>query len=208
MTDKIGIINDCLGLTGNRLCAAADDGSDEWNVASIAYEAAVGWLIEAHSWNFGTSIVTANRVGDSPDNQYDDAYAKPNGTFRIVWVRLNDAPVDYKIVGGQILLSANGGVVTVKIVQQPTPDSWPPFFLQALRASVMEGIYRGLNEDIGSADKQASNAQAWLSMARTTTDQDQPKRSLFNSRLRTTRRVRRPWSSSPRDWGGGGNPGT
>lgn len=207
MSDKIAIINDALGLTGNRLVNVADDGSPEWTVGSIAYEAAVGWLIEAHSWGFGTSIVVANRVSDSPDEMYDDAYAKPPGCFRVVWVRLNDRPADYKIVGDQICLTAGGGVVTVKFVQQPIPEMWPPMFLQALRAAVMAGVYRGLNEDISSADRQDGVAQNWLQQARTAVDQDQPKRAIFNSRLRTSRRVRRPWLSSPRDWGGTGTPG-
>lgn len=208
MPDKIQIINDALGLTGNRLVNVADDGSPEWAVGSIAYEAAVGWLIEAHTWGFGTAIAVANRVGDSPDAQYKDAYAKPDGCFRIVWVRLNDRPVDYKIIGEQICLTAGSGAVTVKSVQQPVPEMWPPMFLQALRAAVMSGIYRGLNEDTSSADRQDANAQAWLQQARTAVDQDQPKRAIFNSRLRTSRRVRRPWPSSPRDWGGTGTPGS
>lgn len=206
MPGKIEIINDALALTGNRLVNVEDDGSTEWTVASIAYEAAVAWLIEAHTWGFGTSVAVVNRTGDSPDNFYDDAYAKPNATLRIVWVRLNDAPVDYKIIGGQICLTARGGVVTVKFVQAPIPEMWPPVFLQALRAAVMSGIYRGLNEDTSSADRQDAMSRDWLQTARTSVDQDQPKRSLFNSRLRTSRNVRRPWRQSTPDWGGTGQP--
>jgi len=205
--DKLSIINYCLGLTGNRLVNVADDGSDEWTVASLAYEAAVGWLIEAHSWGFGTTIVTLQRGGDSTDPLYGDFYAKPNGCFRVVWVRVNDAPADYKVIGNTINLTARGGVVTCKFVEQPTPDNWPPLFIQALRASVMAGVYRGLNEDISTADRQDAMARDWLRDAKTAVDQDEPKRAPFNSRLRASRRIRRPWLSSPRDWGGTGRPG-
>lgn len=206
--DKLSIIVDALGLTGNRLPAASDDGSPEWAVASIAYEAAVGWLIEAHSWGFGTAIVELQRGGNSTDPLYDDFYEKPNNCFRVVWVRVNNAPADFKVIGNTINLSARGGVVTCKFVEQPTPDNWPPLFVQALRSAVMGGIYRGLNEDLSAADRQDAMARDWLQQAKTAVDQDEPKRAPFNSRLRASRMIRRPWPSSPRDWGGTGRPGS
>lgn len=205
MTDKLDIINDALALTGNAIRAAVDDGSDEWTTASIAYEAAVGWLIQEHNWGFGTAIATATRSGDSPDEAYEDAYAKPSGSFAIVWVKLNGLPVEYRIIGGQICLTANDGTVTVKYVEQPSPDSWPPLFVQALRCQVMAGCYRGLNEDVGSANQEEAKAENFLQRARTRTDQEQPKRSLFSSRLRNSRMIRRPWARSPRDFGGIGS---
>jgi hypothetical protein len=70
----------------------------------------------------------------------------------------------------------------------------------------MAGIYRGLNEDISAASQMESQAARKLQDARTRTDQEQPKRSLFNSRLRAARRVRRPWVETPPGWGGTNTP--
>jgi hypothetical protein len=200
--DKLSIIIDALTLTGNTVPDVADDGSDEWKVASIAYEAAVDSLISAHSWNFATVVTALVRVGDSPDDQYTDAYNRPPGSLALVWVRANDVLVDYKIIGGQICINANSQVVTCKYVQQPDPGSWPPMFIDCVRWATIAGIYRGRNEDISAAQGAEARMMHSLQDARTRTDQEQGKQALFNSRLRTARRVRRPWLNTPPDWGG------
>jgi hypothetical protein len=205
-TDKTSIIQEALALTGNNVPPVADDGSDEWRVGSVAYETAVDGLIEAHSWNFATVVATLVRAGASPDDQFTDAYNRPVASLALVWVRANDVPVDYKIIGGQICINATGQVVTCKYVRQPDPGSWPPMFTDCVRALTMAGIYRGLNEDISAAQSMENRSLQMLQDARTRTDQEQGKRALFNSRLRTSRRVRRPWSNTPRDWGGTGAP--
>lgn len=204
--DKLSIIVDALGLTGNRLPSVADDGSPEWIVASIAYEAAVDNLIEAHSWNFATAIVTLQRSGNSPDDQFTDAYARPPDSLALVWIRANDIPGDYKIISNLICLNSFGGTITCKYVRIPDAGSWPPMFVDCVRSMVMAGIYRGLNEDIDAASRMETQVRQKLADARTRTDQEQPKRTFFNSRLRTTRNVRRPWITNPPQWGGTGNP--
>ena len=49
---KIDIINRALGRTGDNTVAVANDGSDEWNSASPAYDDALAYMIESHSWGF------------------------------------------------------------------------------------------------------------------------------------------------------------
>lgn len=206
MADKLSIIQDACGLTGNRIPAVADDGSDEWNIASIAFEAAIDTLIEAHNWNFATAVATLQRTGDSPDDQFEDAYPKPTGSLAVVWVRVDDVPVDYKIIDNKICLNDFDGVVTSKYVRTPDAGSWPPMFVDIMRTLVMAGLYRGMNEDTNTAIQLESQAYRKLGDARTRTDQEQPKRALFTSRMRQARTVRRPWPNSPRGWGGTGNP--
>jgi hypothetical protein len=202
MVDKFQVVTEALTLTGNTVPNVADDGSPEWAVGSTAYETAVDGLIEAHSWNFATVVTTLVRAGNSPDDQFTDAYNRPVGSLALVWVRANDVPVDYKIIGGQICINATGLTVTCKYVRQPDPGSWPPMFVDCVRALTMAGIYRGLNEDISAANSMERRSMELLQDARTRTDQEQGKRALFNSRLRTARLVRRPWLSTPPDWGG------
>lgn len=204
--DKLSIIQSACALTGNLVPNVADDGSDEWNVASAAYEAAVDTLIEAHNWNFATVVTTLVRAGASPDDQFTDAYNRPPGSLALVWVRVFDIPMDYKVIGGQICVNSRGQAVTCKYVQQPDPGSWPPMFVDCVRISVMAGLYRGLNEDMSAAQSMEQQATQRLQDARSRTDQEQGKRALFNSRLRAARRVRRPWNSTPPDYGGTGNP--
>lgn len=206
MTDKLALINDELAGTGNNLVSAEDDGSDEWLACTGAYENAVELTIERHTWNFGTNVVALNRVAASPDDLYDDAFAKPPSSLRLIWVRINDVPVDYKIINNWVCLSAHGQPVKAKHVVNPGVQYWPPIFAAVIRLYVRAAIYRGLHEDPDRADKEEGKAEAMLHEARTTVDQEQPKRALFNSRARMSRRMRRPWTSSTRDFGGTGTP--
>lgn len=204
--DKLSICQTSLSLTGNLVPQMADDGSDEWGVASMAYEAAIDSLIQAHNWNFATTVATLVRAGASPDDQFTDAYNKPADSLALVWVRSNDVPVDFKIIGNQICINATSTVVTIKYVRIPDNGVWPPMFVDCVRAQVMAGIYRGLNEDISAAAQMEAQGLRKLQDARTRSDQEQPKRALFTSRLRNARQVRRPWINTPPDFGGTGNP--
>jgi hypothetical protein len=204
--DKLSIINDELAKTGNNLVTVEDDGSDEWNVCSPSFDNAVDLTIERHDWNFGTRISVLSRVAASPDDLYQDAYPMPSGSLALVWVRLNDQTVDYKIIGNQICLTAHGLTPTAKYVIDPGAANWPPIFAAIIRLHVRAGIYRGIEEDAASADKEEEKAELMLQEARTRIDQESPKRAVFNSRAITARRVRRPWVNSPDDWGGTGVP--
>lgn len=209
--DKLGIINTELAQTGDATVAVENDGSEEWDVCSPAFDTAVDLTIERHNWNFGTKIATLQRVGDSADDMYTDAYAIPAGALSVVWVRLAsgviDQPVDYKIINNQIVLTASNLTPKVKYVLDPGSQNWPPIFAAVIRLLVRAAIYRGLHEDAEQADKEELKAERMLSEARTRVDQNAPKRALFNSRAVMSRRVRRPWIHSPPGWIGTDVPG-
>jgi hypothetical protein len=206
MFDKLSIIADELAQTGDFIPATADDGSDEWNTCSPAYERAVQSVTQAHNWNFETNVVTLNRVGDSPDDMFEDAYAKPNGALSIVWVRVNGMPANYTIINNQIVLTAAGGIITCKYTIDAGPANWPPMFADIIRLHVRAAIYRGLHEDPAQADREEGKAHLVLLQAQTRVDQDTPKRALFNGRAQSARFVRRPYIRMPPGWGGTGIP--
>lgn len=201
-TDKLSLINDELARTGNNLVAVEDDGSDEWTVCGPAFDASVAETIEAHSWNFDTRIATLNRAGNPDDALYQDAYAKPQGALHLIWVRLNNQTVDYKIINNQVCLTAGGGVVTAKYVIDQGVANWPPSFAKVIRLLVRAAIYSGLHEDPQTGLTYEKLARDALRDAQTRVDQEQPKRSPFNSRAIAARRVRRPFINSPPGWSG------
>jgi hypothetical protein len=212
--DKLSVVNDALGLTGNSLSTVADDGTDEWTTASIGYEAAITYMIDQHDWKFASNIVTLQPLPTPPlDNQFTAAYAKPADCLHVVWVRLNDLPCVYEIIANQITLgpasiNITGLPVTLKYISQPTPDKVTPTFMMALRSFVMSAIYRGLHEDPIQADRMWQAGEQFLQSARTRSDQEQPKRAFFNSRMTAARSIRRPWRPTPGGWGGSNGPGT
>lgn len=230
-TDKLQLINRQLALTGNNLCATADDGSDEWTVASAAYEEAVEFMLDQHDWKECTTVATLVSTGIAPtDDQFDTAFAKPPDCVHVIWVRVNyslgtggvDVPLLYQILNNQIVVNLGGAstaIVTMKYVSANPPaaiangqsvaavNQMLRTFFTALGKFVLSGIYRGLHEDWAAAKSEEGIAMNLLQLARTRSDQEQPKRAMFNSRLSASRRVRRPFPSTPGGWSGSGTPG-
>lgn len=221
--DRLALCNQALILSGNDPVAVENDGSPEWVVSSTAWDAALEAMFEEHDWGFLTNVVVLQRAGTPSDPRYCDAYAKPPDCMHAIWVRLamslgNDAPTQYMIVNNQIICNATGqpppvassatrGVITLKYVSNAnTPDQYSPLFMKALRFFVMSGVYRGLNEDFGEADKLYAAGMQTVQEARTRSDQEMPKRAPFNSRYLISRRLRKPWTTMPPGWTDTGRP--
>jgi hypothetical protein len=201
--DKLAVIQTALGLCGDNIPPTEEDGSPEWLVGSLAYESAITYMMENGNWNFGNGVEPLNRIGDSPDAIYTDAYAKPASSLHLIWVRVNDFQVNYKIIGNRVCLNAGVGAVTAGFVAQPTMDQVTPTFAKALECFVRAGIYGGLHEDTAAEQSWWAMGERFLGIAKTRADQEGSKRSFFNSRLRMARIIRRPWPSSPQGWGRG-----
>lgn len=226
---KIDVINSALSQTGDNLVAVADDGSDEWNVASPAYERAIAVLIEDASYGWST-VVNPNLTPSStaPANTaWDTAYPLPSDLIHLIWVRINQDTTDptsqtlgqptlYDIEGGMLVLNVKGGppppsttqtpgIVSIKYVANPVNDvqASTPLFVLALQAFTMSGIYRGLHEDTVEADKLWMAGEQFANRARARYDQQKPKRAFWNSRINASRRVRHPYPAVGNDWWGG-----
>lgn len=219
--DKLGIVNSGLSQTGDNLVNVADDGSPEWNVCSPAYERALAYMMESHSWSAATDVRTLQPATNAPDDdQFDTAYGLPPDLVHLIWVRIADLPCVWGLLAGQLVVNSQGGppvqvppvtpaVVTIKGVFSTNSDPVfsTPTFVLALQAFVMSGIYRGLHKDVGQAERMWMAGKSLLQDAMTRHDQQMPKRAMFNSRLSASRRIRRPWPIVPTGWGGTGSPG-
>lgn len=221
--DKIDTINSALSLTGDDVVASADDGSYEWNVCSPAYETALGYIMESHSWGYASLVTVLQPSPTAPsDSDFDTAYPIPSDLVHLIWVKLNEntsnpnattaqlTTYDIQSVGGvpMILVNARGGPpppvppvtpfqLTIKYVSNQgalsDSTSGTPMMVTALQRFIIGGIYRGLHEDPVEADKCEAAARLLLQEARTRYDQQKPKRAFFNSRMGASRRIRRPW---------------
>lgn len=90
--DKLGIINRAISETGDNPVNVAEDGSDEWNTASPAYDEAIAYMSESHNWGFATKTVTLQPSNIVPqDTAWDTAYPIPNDCVFILWVKINQA---------------------------------------------------------------------------------------------------------------------
>lgn len=230
---KIDLINRALALTGNNLINTLEDGSDEYNVCSPAYEDALAVLIEEHAYGWSTEVrILAPSPTAPADTDWDTAYPLPIDLLHLIWAKINqdadapsnnqvNQPVLYDILNGQLVVNAQGGPPPPTLPQTPAqitikgvfttnagPEAGTPLFVRALMGFVMSGIYRGLEGDKDEADKTFKAAMAIAQQARSRYDQQKPKRQFWNSRITASRRVRRPWPQIGIDsWGGSGTPG-
>jgi hypothetical protein len=212
---KLEIINSALLQCGDNVVNAADDGSDEWNVGSTSYERALAYVIESHDWSWTTDVRTLQPSPTAPDDDYfDTAYALPADLVHLILVRVNDLPCVWDLLNNQIVVNAQGGppapsipttpaAVTIKGIFSTNSDSTfaTPTVVLVLQAMVMSGIYRGLHEDVGQAERMWNSGKALLAEAKARHDAQKPKRALFNSRITMARRIRRPWPLNPGGWG-------
>jgi hypothetical protein len=123
--DKLTLLNSALVSCGDNTIAVADDGSDEWNVCSPAYDRGLGFAMESHSWGYAALVVTLQPSPTAPsDTDWDTAYPIPSDLVHIVWLKINQdvndpvsqttaQPVLYDIMGTPtgpvIVCNAQGG---------------------------------------------------------------------------------------------------
>ena len=109
--NKLGVVNRALSQCGDFTCSAANDGTDEWNVASDAYEDALAYMIEQHGWRFTTvASVQLQPAANAPaDPQYDTAYNLPADLVHILWVRVGDIPASSKPTAYDIAMGPTTG---------------------------------------------------------------------------------------------------
>lgn len=203
--DKLSVINTALIRTGNDPCGL-EDGSPEWIVASDAYDTELPLLISSHDWGFAKSFSSLSMAGASPDPRYRYAFAWPINCLHLVDVLIEGRPVDYDLAGSQIVCGSVYGPddefaatnPTAEIIQIPLPGQWPEHFIETLRQRVMSHVYRGLNEDIGEADRIYAASEQTLARAQTRSDQQSPPIKRLVSPMLAGRRIRR--TGSPFYW--------
>jgi hypothetical protein len=235
--NKLDIINRALARAGDNMIDVADDGSDEWNTASPAYDEALAYMIESHSWGFAMLTIVLTPSPTAPqDTDFDTAYPLPSDCVHVVWVKLNNNAPNFsnsptlalwKIAGTPtgpvIVINSRGGPpppITPVTPSQVTmyyvsnsgaltdSTSGTPTVVLALNQFVRSGIYEGLHEDQVAAEKTWMAGERYLQMARTRYDQQKPKRQFFNSRIGAVRRIRRPWPQTGiNNWGSGSGGG-
>ncbi|PVE25431.1 hypothetical protein DC522_05925 [Microvirga sp. KLBC 81] len=189
--DRLTIINDALLETGNNPLNFEYDGSPEWQAADSAYRRSVQYLISKHRWNFATTTVDlAGLLPKSPSalEHYNKAYALPADCLHVAGVYLNGYPLtQYEIVDHRVCCAYDAGV-SVKYVRTPSPDQWPPMFIELLTMKVEAHLLRGLNEDTANAERRDARVDAELAEFRSQSDQEEGRRVILRSRTAARRR--------------------
>lgn len=213
--DKLGVINSALAQTGDNLVAAADNGSDEWNVASPAYERAVAYMIEQHNWLFAKTFATLQPATNVPtDDQYDTAYNLPSDCVHVIQVRISDLPAIYDFQMGppqrdpasgqfvgpsgmQLVINAQGGppppnppqtpaAVTLQYISSTTSD--PTFATPTFVAALERFVMAGIYRGLHEdmQEARAATSEAMSLMQQSRTRHDQQRPKMAPFNSRMT----------------------
>jgi hypothetical protein len=211
VSDKLTIINRALTATGNTPISADDETSDEWTAASSGFDRIVSELLWRRNWQFATRLQRLNRVGDSTWPGYQDVFAKPQDCLFFIdcyrpdiaalvtapqsywgFRDSNRAPdFDYKIIGDRIHCVAPEGAVALYTPFPVGAQPWSVGFTEVLTRKLEAFLLRALNEDYGEANNRLVEAEKALAEAAARNDQEEPRKTMFRSRLREARRFRR-----------------
>jgi hypothetical protein len=129
---KLDVINSALVATADNTVATADDGSDEWNACSPAYDRGLAYAMEGHSWGYATQVVALTPSPTPPqDANWDTAYPVPPDCVHIIWLKINqdltDAPNSNvaALTLWDIAGTPNGPMIVVNAQGGPPPPSPP-----------------------------------------------------------------------------------
>lgn len=203
--DKLTIINNALTQTANNRVNLAD-GTHEWQVANLAFERAVKFLIARHNWPFSRKTKLLARA---PDGEYESSLYPDHG-FRIPTESLHlvrayyrpseytGVPLtDYEVIG-EILYCRHADSVFAEYIFAPDDANWHPLAEEILTRYVEVGCLRGLNEDLKAADTAEIAIEDLLLSVNARIEQEDPARNMYKSKIAAARRTRR---------GGGGRVG-
>lgn len=126
--DKLSAINAALALTGDNLVNVADDGSDEWNVCSPAYDTAIGYIAESHSWGFASVVEVLQPSPTAPiDTDFDTQYPLPSDLVHLIWAKINQDTTDPSSnTQSQLTLWSIGGTPTGPVLLINAQGGPPP----------------------------------------------------------------------------------
>ena len=146
--DKLKICNEALINTANRPSVSGDDGTDEWTVASSAFDQWLDIRMTERTWGWATMVSEPlARIGDSSYPGYADAFQKPPSCLFIAnvwrselaalvqpaWLgtpsrEYDNLPpaLDYKIIGDAIHTTATNSIGGDSGPAQTTGDFLAP----------------------------------------------------------------------------------
>jgi hypothetical protein len=202
-SDKLTIVNQALINTGNNPVAVADDNSDEWRVASSAFDQWARDLIYERDWNFAKQLANLVQVTSPPILAvgYTTVYAKPadclflinawrtdlaalvqpNYDYSILAQNALPPRMDYQIVSEQIHCNAPNGARCLYIPFPTGAQPWSAGFVKALRLKVEAVIYRSLNDDVSASMQFDAKADRAIQDADFRQSSEEPRKVGFRS---------------------------
>ena len=130
--DKLGVVNSALTSTGDNIVNVVDDGSDEWTVCSSAYETALGYIMESHSWGYAAQVAVLRPSATAPtDTDWDTQYPLPNDLVHLIWAKINQntsnpsASNANQLTVYSIMGTPTGPVLVINAQGGPPPPATP-----------------------------------------------------------------------------------
>jgi hypothetical protein len=189
----LDIINRALSNTGNLTLTEQNDGSDEGQAAEIAFQRAKEYLVSVYEWPWHTLTKAPTRIGASDMPPYVHALQYPPDCWhlRSVIDEAYGVPQQHRLQGGKIHTFSDTGILLFYVTTPFFSSAWHPLATEALTIFTEAYLWRGLNDDAGSADKRMQDAENMLARAAGRAGQQDSPRFIYRSRAGTARRSRK-----------------
>lgn len=137
-----------------------DEGTAEAEVAAQLYPLERDALLASYPWNFATAGASLSRLAETPETEFDHAFALPDRFVRAVsagYSARRPRGLDYEIHENR--LHCNADTVFLKYHFRPDESRFPPHFIAALVARLRASF-------AGPLGANQSMVNDWLAEAR------------------------------------------
>jgi hypothetical protein len=147
----IDICNQALTLCGGSTISSLSDGSAEAVQCGQHYETTVRACLTAPGgapfrWSFASRQEQLSRLADTPADRWTYAYQLPPEMLAAHGAVQNGHLVEYAIYGDKLFTDAEGPIVLDHSFRAEA-SAWPPFFVEAVVATLATKLALALNRD-------------------------------------------------------------
>jgi hypothetical protein len=153
---KFSICSRASALIGGPPVNDFESGSDIAQKCKQLYEGGVEEMMTRHPWQFCKRWTAIERNPETPALKWSALYNFPNDCLEIRSVWVNDAPIDYEVLGRGVYCDAvETDIVVAEYTIRAAEYDWPPMFSTCM-------VYRMTGYLSSGHAERASLAKIWL----------------------------------------------
>ena len=186
-TSEVAIVNNALGMLGDKPIVALDESSDRASLASRLYATIRDSVLRAYPWNFAIRRVALAQSADVPSWEYKYQYALPSNPYCLKVLETNIDDTDAWRIEGRFLLTDAKAVKIRYIAKIEDPVQFDDLFTEAFTAKLALEMAYALTSNKSLTDSLYQLYKEKLKEARATDASENSSRTTQTSTLTDVR---------------------